>query len=72
MAKKFIPSSECADQQTLAQLRYLKRAAELLEARLKKEGSLPSWVKSRIARASIEVSVAASYDKHLREKERKA
>ncbi len=72
MAKKFIPSSECADQQTLAQLRYLRQAAEQLEARLRKEDSLPSWVKSRIARASVEVSVAASYEQHRREKERKA
>lgn len=70
MAKQFIPSNRTEDEKTLAQLRYLQKAASALEAQLMQSGVLPSWVKTRITRASMEMSVATSYAIQQQEKKR--
>lgn len=70
MAQKFIPSNRCEDEKTLTQLRYLQRSAAALERVLLKNGDVPSWVKSRVGRASTEMSVAASHALQQNEKER--
>ena len=71
MSYKFIPSDRSEKNQTLSQLRFLRKSAAALEQQLAEDGELPSWVKSRVAKAAAETSIATSYLLHLREKEKK-
>jgi len=68
VAQQFIPSEKGDASKALAQLAYIQKAAAVLEAQLRADGNLPSWVKSRLTKSAAELSIASSYVLHLREK----
>ena len=55
---KFQPSVSPRTAQLLVAAR---RALEALEGQAQLEGSLPSWVETRVARAAQELTMAAAY-----------
>lgn len=69
MAQQFIPSEKGDVGRTLAHLRYVKKAADMLEKQLRQDADLPSWVKARITKSAAELSIASSYVLHLNKNE---
>jgi hypothetical protein len=69
VAQQFIPSEKGDTSRTLSQLRYLQKAASVLETQLLTDKDLPLWVKNRITKSAAELGIATSYVLHLRKKE---
>lgn len=66
-SKKSLSPAEAAE----ARLRYICKAAEVVQAQLEKEGDLPHWVLDRINQAAQSMGMAVSYVAFSKEKEAK-
>lgn len=66
-SKKSLSPSEAA----AARLRYICKAAEVVQAQLEKDGDLPHWVLDRINQAAQSMGMAVSYVSFSKEKEAK-
>lgn len=68
---EFEPSSESfsAEERTAATLRYLQKAVEVMQARLKKDGDVPHWVSDRIQHAAASMGMVVSYVLSRQERE---
>ena len=53
-------------ERTLAMLRFLRKAAELLEKEINEDGTAPPWVLDKINQAAISMGVAVNYAKRAR------
>lgn len=61
--KTFSPSPESLSscERTITNLRYLIKAAELLEQHVESHADVPAWVLERIHIASVNLGMAVSY-----------
>ena len=73
LAQDFKPSGKSLSpqEQTIKALRYLRRASELVEARILEDGEAPPWVQAKIQESALHLGMAVSYLRHQNSKEPK-
>jgi hypothetical protein len=73
VARDFKPSEKSLSpvELTLRDLRFLQKAAPAVEARIKKDGTVPPWVSAKIRESAVNLGLAVSYLQHQNSKEKK-
>lgn len=73
MAAEFKPSSASFTpaEKTLAALRYIRKAADLIEAHVEETGELPSWVTAKVYAAGRDLGMGVSAIKQVQQRRKK-
>ena len=73
MAAEFKPSpaSLTSVEKTLAALRYIRKAVDLIEAYVEETGELPSWVTTKVYGAAKDLGMCVSATRQLRQRRKK-
>ena len=73
MAAEFKPSSASLTptEKTLAALRYIRKAVDIIEAYVEETGELPSWVTAKVSGAARDLGMSVSAIKQLQQRRKK-